>query len=169
MGDPVEKRREKDEKPRKLFSFKAFVFDDGNLAGYGWEYRDMGRMKNQKMSFPAKEEFIAEIRSQIPSALPVVQDVIEAVYNDNGVTDTIETEKIGQVSFDIYSDGMIDTDFAEVMKGSRGAPKAWRRTPNEFIQSLGYSVGALGDTFKPLLGAGNHGGVIDVEGGTVEE
>ena len=159
--DAVQKRKDADQKPKKLFSFVGYIWDDGNMSGYGWEYRDMGRMKNQKMSFPDKDEFLSSIRSIVPSAMPIVEDVVNAVYGDNTVTDTIETEKCGKVTFDIYSDGFIDCDFAEILKGARGAPKAWRASPRDFISAMEHQIGSgNSETFKALLGAGTTGEIV---------
>ena len=152
MKDKVEERKEKDQKPKKLFSFVAQIFDCGTISGYGWEYRDIGKIRNQKMAFPTKEEFIAEIRSQMPSALPVVEDVLNAVYDANEKVDTEKSQKIATIGFDIYSSGFVDKDCCIIERPvGPGAPKAWRKEPRTFISDLKYLVGDLSDTFEPLL------------------
>ncbi len=156
MSDAVEERKEK-VKPTKLFTITAFVFDDGLISGYAMEYRNMGRLKNQKLIFPAKEEAISSIRSIIPSAYPIVEKLIDTIYADIGVEDSEGSEKFGKTTVDIYSDGFVDCDFAEILKGSRGAPKAWRLPAHDFVRSIENRLGRLGETFKPLLNAGNAG------------
>jgi hypothetical protein len=162
MSDKVEERKEK-VKPTKLFTITTFVYDDGVLSGYGTEYRNMGRLKNQKLIFPGKEELVSSIRSMIPSAFPTVEPLIDAIYADVGIEDSEGSEKFGKATIDIYSDGFIDCDFSEIIKGSRGAPKAWRLPARDFVSAIANRLGRLGDTFKPLLNAGN-AGVIEASG-----
>jgi hypothetical protein len=152
-NDAVEERQEKI-KPTKLFSIVAFVFDDGVISGYGTEFRNMGRLKNQKLIFPAKEELISSIRSIVPSTYPVVESLIDGIYADIGIEDNEGNEKFGKVTVDIYSDGFVDCDFSEIVKGPRGAPKAWRLPANDFISAISNRVGRLSEKFQPLLNAG---------------
>jgi hypothetical protein len=151
--DKVEDRKEK-VKPTKLFSITAFVYDDGVISGTCTEIRDLGRMKAQKLIVPDPDEFIASVRSIVPSAAGSIQELVEFIFNDIGCTDLDGSEKIAKTTVDIYSDGYIDCDFAEIIKGTRGAPKAWRLTPNDFFKSIEASVGNLTKPFK-LLAVGN--------------
>lgn len=153
MGQ-IEKRKKK-LKPRKLFTVVANVYDDGILAGYGIEYRNMGRLKNQKMVVPGKEDFITCVRSIVPSAIPTIEKVVNAVYEDADVEESEGSEKIAKVTIDIYSDSFIDSDFSELNKGPRGAPRAWRLSPNEFINNIKNRLGDLSENFRPLLTSGS--------------
>jgi hypothetical protein len=154
MTDKVEERKEKI-KPIKLFSINATVFDDGYLSGYGAEYRNMGRLKNQKMIVPDKDEFKSCIRSLIPSALPVVDTIIDVIYKDNESEDAEGNEKVGKLEIEIYSDGFVSTDFAEITKQTRGAPKVWRMHGSDFIRFVDSRFGNLADKMRPLLNAGS--------------
>ena len=147
--DKTEERKEK-VKPLKLFSITAFVFDDGVISGTCTEIRDLGRMKAQKVIVPDSHEFMTCVRSVIPSAVPAIEELVEFIFNDIGCTDIDGSEKIAKVTVDIYSDGFIDCDFAEIVKGSRGAPKAWRLMPNDFFRAIENSVGNLTKPFKQL-------------------
>jgi len=153
MGNPIEKRKEKI-KPKKLYSVVGIIFDDGTTSGYGVEYRDMGRLKNQKMLVPSKEDFIASVRTIVPSAIPVIERLLDLIYGD---VDDNEGghEKTASVTVDIYSDGFITTDFGEFVKGVRGPAKCWRLTPHDFVSSINARLGRLSDSFKPLLTTGS--------------
>lgn len=152
--DKTEERKEK-VKPTKLFSITAFVYDDGVIAGTCTEIRDLGRMKAQKLIVPDSKDFIDSIRSVIPSAVPAITELVEFIFNDIGCTDLDGSEKIAKTTVDIYSDGYIDCDFAEIVKGTRGAPKAWRLTPKDFFKSIENSVGNLTKPFKLLSSNSN--------------
>lgn len=147
--DKTEDRKEK-VKPTKLFSITAFVYDDGVIAGTCTEIRDLGRMKAQKVIIPDSNDFITSVRSILPSIVPTIQELVEYIFNDIGCTDIDGSEKIAKTTVDIYSDGFIDCDFAEIIKGTRGAPKAWRLTPNDFFRAIENSVGNLTKPFKQL-------------------
>lgn len=158
--DNVEKREE-NLKPVKLFSLTVFIYDDGVLSGYGVEYRNMGRLKNQKLIVPGKEEFLSCVRSIVPTAIPTIESVVELLYGDLGVEDSEGSEKMARIVIDIYNDGFIDGDFSEFVKGNRGAPKAWRLSPQEFNTVLNARVGNLSTQFKGLIGGmGTPGTVI---------
>jgi len=149
--DKVEDRKEKI-KPKKIFSVVGIIFDDGTTSGYGVEYRDMGRLKNQKLIVPAHDDFLSCVRSIIPSSIPIIEDVVELFYGDNEDNDTGH-EKTASVTIDIYNDGFVTTDFGEYIKGARGPAKCWRLTPPEFMSMVSNRLGRLADTFKPLLKA----------------
>jgi len=152
--DKVEERKEK-VKPQKLFTVNLVIFDDGIVSGFGIEYRNMGRLKNQKLIVPGKEEFESLVRSLVPTALPIIQPVVDVIYKDLEVEDVEGSEKFGKVTIDIYSDSFIDCDFAEIQKGPRGAPKAWRLPAHDFINAIDNRLGHLSKSFKSLLKAGN--------------
>ena len=153
MSDAIEKRRDRDEKPKKLFSVVVNIYDDGVLSGCGIEYRNLGRMKMQKLVIPDGQDFLSSVRSIIPSAIDKIETLVNAVYKDHDIEDAEESEKIGKVTVDIYSDGYVDGDFCELVKGSRGAPKSWRLPPQDFVSMVESRAGSLGETFKPLLNA----------------
>jgi len=149
MSNNIEKRKEK-VKPTKLFSIIAVIYDDGTTAGYGVEYKDMGRLKNQKLIFPCRDECLSSIRSIIPSAIPPIEELVNLIYDDLKYTDS-GNEKTASINIDIYSDGFITTDFGEYIKGARGPAKCWRLTPVDFIGTVKARLGNLSDYFKPLL------------------
>jgi len=152
MANPIEKRKEKI-KPKKLFSIIIHIWSDGVLSGGGIEYRNLGRLKNQKMIVPDKDDFLACVRSILPSTVATIEPVLEAVYGDVDCEDMDGCEKIAKVTVDIYSDGYIDSDFSEIIKGNRGAPKNWRLAPNEFVRTVEGRLGKLSESFRPLISA----------------
>lgn len=164
-SDKLEERKEKI-KPKKLFSVVVNIYDDGVLSGYGVEYRNVGRLKNQKLIFPAKDEFLSTVRSILPSAVKTIEPVLQAVYGDIDCEDTDGCEKVAKTVVDIYSDGFIDCDFSEIIKGSRGAPKNWRLSPHEFLRTVEGRLGKLGESFRPLLNAPTPG---EVKGEVVKD
>ena len=151
--DKVEERKEK-LKPAKLFSFTCIIYDDGTMAGYGLEYRNMGRLKNRKLIIPAKEDFISSVRSIVPSAIPVIESLVDQVYEDLGDEDS-GPEKFASVNIDIYNDSFVAVDFSEYMENTgRGPAKAWRQLPNDFMRTIQNRFGNLVNPLKPLLNAG---------------
>ena len=158
MGNPIEERKEKI-KPKKLYSVIGIIFDDGTTSGYGVEYTDMGRLKNQKMISPTKEDFIASVRTVVPSAIPAIEKLLDLVYGDLSDNESGH-EKTASVTVDIYSDGFVSTDFGEFVKGARGPAKCWRLTPHDFIGSVNARLGRLSESFKPLLTTGSASDVM---------
>lgn len=155
MKDKVEEREEK-LKPVKLFSIVCTVFDDGILAGQLISLESYGRLKNQKVLYTgadAGKDFISTVRGVIPSAVDKIEPLVLQIEKDSEVEDCTDTEKIAKVTIDIFSDSVITCDFCDLVKGDRGAPKAWRKEPRTFISDLKYQVGSLGEVFKPLLEA----------------
>jgi hypothetical protein len=149
MGDPVEERKEA--KPIKLFTINAFVYDDGVISGTLIEYRTLGRLKNQKCIVPDGDDFISCVRSIVPSAVYAIEPLVKQINDDLEHEDTQECEKIGKVVVDVYNDGFVDTDFGEIVKGPRGAPKTWRLQPNDFFNAIEVQVGQLTSPFQTLL------------------
>jgi hypothetical protein len=148
-NDPVQDRKEA--KPKKVFTINAIVFDDGIMSGTCIEYRDLGRLKNQKCIVPGLDDFIASVRSIVPSVVPVIEPLAQQIFIDVEVTDTEDCEKIGRVVVDVYNDGFIDCDFGEIVKGARGAPKTWRQEPRDFFDMVETRVGELTGPFTPLI------------------
>jgi hypothetical protein len=148
MSDQVEERKEA--KPIKVFTINAIVFDDGVVSGTCVEYRTLGRLKNQKCIVPDGDDFIACVRSIVPSVVDAVEPVVKQIFKDLEVEDTEECEKIGKVVIDIYNDGFIDCDFGEIVKGPRGAPKTWRLSARDFFDAIETQVGNLTPPFKML-------------------
>jgi len=156
MKDKVEERKEKDERPLKLFSVVCLVYDDGNISGQLLSIEPYGRLKNQKIMYTgadAGKDFLSNVRSVIPSSIPYIQDLVMRIEKDSDIQDCIDTEKIAKVTVDIFSDSVVTCDFCELIKKDRGAPKAWRKEPTTFIADLKLQVGNLVDVFKPLLEA----------------
>jgi hypothetical protein len=148
-NDPVQDRKEA--KPVKVFTINAIVFDDGIMGGTCIEYRDLGRLKAQKCIVPGYDDFIASVRSIVPSTVPAIEPLAQQIFDDVEVTDTEHCEKIGRIVVDIYNDGFIDTDFGEVVKGTRGAPKTWRQEPRDFFDMVESRVGQLTTPLTPLI------------------
>lgn len=147
--DKTEERKEA--KPKKVFTISTIVFDDGVLSGTCVEYRDLGRLKNQKCIVPDGDDFITCVRSIVPSAVFPIQVLVDTIFEDLEYTDTADCEKIGKVVVDIYNDGFIDCDFGEIVKGSRGAPKTWRLNSKDFFDAIDCRVGKLSSCFQSLL------------------
>jgi hypothetical protein len=168
-------QQRKEAKPKKVFTINAIVYDDGIVSGTCIEYRDLGRLKNQKCIVPDHEEFMSCVRSLVPSSVDTIERLSQQIFDDIDVHDTELCEKIGRVVVDIYNDGYIDCDFGEVIQGQRGAPKTWRLTPNSFFDAVESRVGQLTSPFKALIeNAGNASTIVNLnthvdEGEDVEE
>jgi hypothetical protein len=167
-------QQRKEAKPKKLFTINATIFDDGIISGLCIEYRDLGRLKNQKCIVPGFDDFISSVRSLIPSSLPLVEPLAQQIFDDVEVQDTEHCEKIGRVVIDIYNDGYVDSDFGEIMQGQRGAPKTWRLEPRDFVDMVEARVGQLKAPFQPLLESGPYTKPVNLttdpdEGEDVEE
>ena len=152
--DKVEDRKEKI-KPQKLFTMVINIWDDGVLSGYGLEYRNMGRLKKQKMIIPGKEDFLSSVRSIVPSAIPAIETITDVLYGDLDVEDAEGSEKTSKITIDIYNDGFVDSDFSELNKGPRGAPRAWRMSPHEFVRSVDGRHPNLSKIFSELISNAN--------------
>jgi hypothetical protein len=148
-NDPVQDRKEA--KPKKVFTINAVIFDDGIMGGTCIEYRDLGRLKNQKCIVPGYDDFLACVRSIVPSSIDAIEPLTQQIFDDVEVTDAEDCEKIGRIVVDIYNDGFIDCDFGEVVKGTRGAPKTWRQEPRDFFDMVESRVGQLTTPLKPLI------------------
>ena len=164
MSDKLDKRKE-NAKPVKLFSISAMVWCDGLVSGQLVEYLTFGRMKNQKQLFigeDAAKDFLSTVRSQVPSAIPTIEGIVETIQSDASVEDTLEAKKIGKVNVDIYNDSYVEVDFCELVQGSRGAPKAWRLQPRDFVDAMESLIGTGNtDGFK-ALGEGSNNSEITV-------
>lgn len=147
--DKVQKRKDK-LKPKKLFSINSVVYDDGIICGVCIEYRDLGRLKNQKVVVPSEDDFISSVRSILPSSLGYIRKLVNMIFTDVDNHDVDGASKIARVTVDIYSDGFVDADFGEIVQGQRGAPKTWRLAPNEFYQYIESRVGKLSPPFRAL-------------------
>ncbi len=58
-----------------------------------------------------------------------------------------------KMAFEIWDDGEITRDLVEKVQGERGAPKAWRMEPRDFISSVKATVGDKTKVFEALLKA----------------
>lgn len=56
-----------------------------------------------------------------------------------------------KMAFEIWDDGEITRDLLEKVQGERGAPKAWRMEPRDFISSVKATVGDKTKVFEALL------------------
>jgi hypothetical protein len=137
-------------KPKKLFTISTLVYDDGVVSGMCIEYKDIGRLKNQKVIVMDEVEFIGSVRSILPSSIPAIEKVVQLIFTDINNHSADGCEKFAKVTVDLYSDGFIDGDFSEIQKGKRGAPKAWRLNPADFFRTIEARVGNLSSPFKAL-------------------
>lgn len=165
--DKVEERKDKI-KPTKLYSIVATVWNDGILSGSLISYETFGRSKGQKVLYTGDDagvDFLSAIRSVVPSAVPTVEGIVTQIEKDAEHEDATDCEKVGKVNISIFSDGFIDVDMSELVTGPRGAPKAWRLQPKEFIDAMGALVGNGGlASFKQLTsGARNASNIINIE------
>lgn len=153
----IEKRKEKDSKPKLLFSLQCNVWDDGIISAKLIENSQYGR-ERVKVIHPSGNDFLAAIRSVVPAATDKVTPLVKAIDGDAGTTEVKESERVGIIKVDIYSNGFIDADFFELIHGANGRPKAWRRFYNEFADAMKN----IGDAIEPLKQLGS-GGVIDAK------
>lgn len=164
--DKVELRKEKI-KPTKLFSIVAAIWDDGILSGSLISYETFGRSKGQKVLYTGQDagvDFLSVVRGIVPSAVPTIEGLVMQMEKDAEIEDAEECEKVGKVSISIFSDGFVDVDMSEMVSGARGAPKAWRLQPKDFISAMGSLIGSGGlDSFKQLAaGSVSSSNIIDV-------
>lgn len=165
--DKVEERKEKI-KPTKLYSIVANIWSDGIISGSLISYETFGRSKGQKVLYTGQDagvDFLSAIRSIVPSAVPTVEGIVNQIEKDAEHEDATDCQKVGKVSIDIFSDSYVSIDCSEIIQGDRGAPKAWRLQPKEFINAMGSLVGSGGlDSFKQLTsGARNASNIINIE------
>jgi len=164
----IQERKEKI-KPKKLFSINAVIYDDGVISGTCMEFRDLGRCKNQKLIIPAEDDFLASVRSILPSVMDSIEPLVHFIFADIEAKDLEGTEKFARVGVDIYSDGFVDCDFGEIIKGTRGAPKTWRMAPHEFFRTVDAKVGKLSPPLKSLMLKGVVSGEVNVEAKVVDD
>lgn len=164
----IQQRKEKI-KPKKLFSINAVIYDDGVVSGTCIEYRDLGRCKNQKLIVPSGDDFLASVRSLLPGATQSIEPLVNLIFGDIEAKDTEGCEKIARICVDLYSDNVVDCDFGEIIKGSRGAPKTWRLAPNDFFRAIDAKVGKLSTQLKSLMLKGTVSGEVNVEAKVKED
>lgn len=165
--DKVEERKDTI-KPTKLFSVIANIWNDGVVSGQLIEIAQWGRSKGQKVLYTGEDagkDFLSVVRGVIPSAIPTIEGLVMQLEKDAEHEDTAECEKVGKVTLSIFSDGFVDVDMSEMVSGARGAPKAWRLHPKDFISAMGSLVGTGGlESFKQLASGSAHASnIIDVK------
>jgi hypothetical protein len=162
--DKVQERKDKDQKPKVLYTIQAKIWEDGIWSGKLISGELYGR-ERVKAIYTSGDDFLAAVRSVVPSAIDKIEGLVKAIDRDAGTTEKMENSVVGQVKVDIFSNGVIDVDFAEMVQGPIGRPKAWRMTPDQFLPSMRSVTGSAVEPLKSLPS----GGVITAKGKDEDE
>jgi hypothetical protein len=146
--DPSEERKKKS-KPHVVFNITADVWDDGVISGIMTEKRKMGR-KMTKYIYDSASDFIAAARCLSQSQTNTFEDLAHSIEKGWETEDKDGSEVIGKVTVDIYSDGYVTSDTAELVSGTRGPKKSWRLIPKDFVDSMESFIGSGADSIKKL-------------------
>jgi hypothetical protein len=143
---------EKVKKPVKTHSVLVDVWDDGTLSPLFVEFANIGRRKNQKIIHQSAESFLKSIKAELPQAHDELEQFVETIEPEMGIEDAEECNKIGLMELTVWSDGGIEKEFQEIVRGTgRGAPKKWRQEFPDFQHAMGQQIGtAVTDVTKLL-------------------
>ena len=171
--DAIEARKEKDEKPKNLYTINCNIWNDNKYSGKFWENGvKFGREKN-KMAYVSGSEFIASMRAIIPSAVPKLEALIMRIDSDAGDeqdSDPKDNEIIAKITINVYSNSFIEVDGGAIMKFSGpGRPKLFRMGLKDLMEHI--HIGTSNEEPIRVLNetCSNSQGFINTTGKTIKE